>query len=172
LDAILLEKVHLKELEELHKLSLQTFAETFSYANTEEDMQKYMEENMSMTRLLKELRNRDSVFYFAKVGGKPVGYLKMNYNHAQTENVGINTLEVERIYVLKESKGLGAGTFMLRFAIEVGIQRNASFVWLGVWEKNEAAINFYKKFGFEKFSEHSFTLGNDKQTDIMMKLKV
>lgn len=172
MDAILLEKIHLKELDEFHKLSLKTFVETFSHANTAEDMEKYMNEDMSRARLLKELRNRNSVVYFAKVGGKPVGYLKMNYNKAQTESVGINTLEVERIYVLEEFKGCGVGSLMLRFAIEVGVQRQASFVWLGVWEKNEAAINFYKKFKFEQFGQHSFKLGHDEQIDILMKCKV
>ena len=36
----------------------------------------------------------------------------------------------------------------------------------------EGAIQFYKKNGFVEFDKHIFTLGNDKQTDIMMKLKL
>jgi ribosomal protein S18 acetylase RimI-like enzyme len=42
-------------------------------------------------------------------------------------------------------------------------------VWLGVWEKNEKAIGFYKRNGFVEFDKHLFTLGTDVQTDIMMR---
>jgi len=34
------------------------------------------------------------------------------------------------------------------------------------------AIGFYKKNGFSEFDKHIFRLGNDEQTDIMMKLKL
>ncbi len=43
-------------------------------------------------------------------------------------------------------------------------------MWLGVWEKNPRALRFYQKIGFQEFDKHIFTLGNEKQTDIMMKL--
>jgi ribosomal protein S18 acetylase RimI-like enzyme len=42
-------------------------------------------------------------------------------------------------------------------------------VWLGVWEKNLRAISFYEKNGFIAFDQHIFQLGDDRQTDIMMK---
>jgi len=39
-----------------------------------------------------------------------------------------------------------------------------------VWEENPRAINFYKKNGFVEFDKHIFVLGDDEQTDIMMRL--
>ena len=50
--------------------------------------------------------------------------------------------------------------------------KKSDYVWLGVWEENPRAISFYKKNGFEEFDKHIFKLGNDEQTDIMMKLKL
>ena len=44
-----------------------------------------------------------------------------------------------------------------------------SYVWLGVWEQNPRAIRFYEKNGFVPFDTHVFILGEDKQTDILMK---
>ena len=55
-------------------------------------------------------------------------------------------------------------------AIEIANQRNADYVWLGVWEENPRAISFYLKNGFVAFDKHIFKLGDDEQTDIMMKL--
>jgi ribosomal protein S18 acetylase RimI-like enzyme len=51
-------------------------------------------------------------------------------------------------------------------------QNKVAYIWLGVWEKNERAINFYKKNGFVTFDTHIFKLGNEAQTDYMMKLEV
>jgi ribosomal protein S18 acetylase RimI-like enzyme len=49
---------------------------------------------------------------------------------------------------------------------------NADYIWLGVWEENTKAINFYTKNGFAGFDKHIFKLGDDEQTDIMMKLQL
>jgi len=56
--------------------------------------------------------------------------------------------------------------------MQVADQINADYVWLGVWEENLRAISFYKKNGFEEFDKHIFKLGDDEQTDIMMKKKL
>ncbi|MGB7841486.1 MAG: GNAT family N-acetyltransferase, partial [Salinimicrobium sp.] len=63
------------------------------------------------------------------------------------------------------------GQTMLDAVIEMAIQRKMSYLWLGVWEKNEKAIKFYEKNRFKFAGEHEFWLGNDLQTDRIMKLE-
>lgn len=43
------------------------------------------------------------------------------------------------------------------------------WAWLGVWEGNVKAQGFYRKYGFEKFSEHSFKVGDKVDTDWLMR---
>ena len=43
------------------------------------------------------------------------------------------------------------------------------YIWLGVWEENPRATRFYQKNGFVAFGKHIFKLGDDEQTDILMK---
>jgi ribosomal protein S18 acetylase RimI-like enzyme len=81
-------------------------------------------------------------------------------------------LEIERIYVLKDFYGKKVGQLLYEKAIELAKQVKSDYVWLGVWEENQRAISFYKKNGFEEFDKHIFKLGNDEQTDIMMKLQI
>ncbi len=95
-------KLNITDLENLQKLSVKTFRETFEEVNTEEDMQKYLDENLSEEKLKSELENPNSEFYFAENDNQILGYLKLNFGNAQTENQGNETLEIERIYVLKE----------------------------------------------------------------------
>jgi len=57
-------------------------------------------------------------------------------------------------------------------ALDIAAQKEVDFVWLGVWENNAKAIRFYRKNGFVIFDKHVFMLGNDKQTDLMMKRQI
>ena len=165
-------KINIDDLEALRNLSIQTFMETFEEVNTEEDMQKYLDENLSIEKLKTELENVNSEFYFAENNGEILGYLKLNFKDAQTEKLEENHFEIERIYVLKAFLGQKIGQILFDKAIEIGREKNLEYVWLGVWEENHRAIRFYEKNDFEIFGKHDFVLGKDVQTDLLMKLKL
>ncbi len=165
-------KLNITDLEKIQKISITTFKETFEEVNTEEDMQKYLNENLNEEKLKSELENLDSEFYFIENENKNLGYLKLNFGNAQTEKVEENYFEIERIYVLKAFLGQKIGQILLNKAIEIGKKKNLEFLWLGVWEENHRAIKFYEKNGFKVFGKHKFVLGKDVQTDLMMKLKI
>lgn len=169
---IYIEKVTLNNIDQLQKIGRQTFHETFSAENTEENMTKYLEGGFSIEKLTAELKDKNSEFYFATLDNNVIGYLKLNFGQSQTEFQDDNALEIERIYVSKEFHGKSVGQLLYNKAIEIARQKKADYVWLGVWEENTRAKNFYKKNGFVEFDKHVFKLGNDEQTDIMMKLKL
>ena len=170
MENISIKSVTPSEIDQLAAISRQTFSETFSAGNSEENLKKYLAEELSAEKLTAELNNPNSEFYFAELDGKIIGYLKLNFGQAQTELQDQAAVEIERIYVLKEFHGKHVGQLLYQKAIEVARQKNADYIWLGVWEENPRAINFYKKNGFAEFDKHIFRLGNDEQTDIMMKL--
>ena len=165
-------KINIDDLETLRNLSIQTFKETFEEVNTEEDMQKYLDEKLSIEKLKTELENPNSEFYFAENNDEILGYLKLNFKDAQTEKLEENHFEIERIYVLKAFLGQKIGQILFDKAIEIGREKNLEYVWLGVWEENHRAIRFYEKNGFEIFGKHDFVLGEDVQTDLLMKMKI
>jgi len=167
-----IKKATLTEIDQLQQIGRQTFYETFASGNTEENMQKYLDEGFSVDKLTTELSDKNAEFYFATYDKKVIGYLKLNFGQSQTELKDDKALEIERIYVLKEFHGKAVGQALYEKAIQIASQTKSDYVWLGVWEKNQRAINFYKKNGFVEFDKHIFKLGEDKQTDIMMKLKL
>ncbi len=164
--------VTLNEIDQLQQISRQTFSETFSASNTEENMSKYLDEGYSVEKLTAELNDSNAFFYFAKDGDQVIGYLKLNAGQSQTELKDDQALEIERIYVLSAFHGKNVGQLLYDKAIEVARQLNAGYVWLGVWEENPRAIRFYQRNGFVEFDKHIFRLGDDAQTDIMMKLQL
>jgi ribosomal protein S18 acetylase RimI-like enzyme len=169
---IKIKKVTFDDIDQLQKIGRQTFYETFSTGNTEENMTKYLNESFSIDKLTTELNDKNAEFYFATHNDNVIGYLKLNFGQSQTELQDDKGLEIERIYVLKEFHGKKVGQLLFEKALKIAEEKKVDYVWLGVWEKNLRAINFYKKNGFEEFDKHIFKLGNDEQTDIMMKLKL
>ncbi len=164
-----IKKVSDDELDRLREISIKTFAASFAEANTPENMQSYLDENFSGEQLKKELFNPYSDFYFATFKQKIIGYLKINTGQAQTELKNQNSLEIERIYVLKEFQGKKVGQALFDSALRTARTKKCNMIWLGVWEKNEGAIRFYLKNRMIEFDRHTFKLGNDVQTDLMLK---
>jgi diamine N-acetyltransferase len=167
---IVIKQISILNLTQLQKIGKETFAETFTEHNTKDDLDKYLEVSFSNEKLSAEITNPHSSFYFAEEDEKVVGYLKINFGDAQTEVKDNKALEIERIYVLQDFHGKKIGQALFEKAIAIATEMKVNYVWLGVWEQNHKALQFYKKNGFVPFDTHIFKLGNDEQTDIMMKL--
>jgi ribosomal protein S18 acetylase RimI-like enzyme len=170
MQTIIIRKVTTEHINELQNIGKLTFTETFASENSAENMKSYLEEGFSLKKLKEELMDENAEFYFAEINQEVIGYLKVNIGQSQTEIKDHNSLEIERIYVLKKFHGKKIGQLLYDKAIELAKEKNVDYVWLGVWEKNLRAIRFYEKNGFEIFDKHIFQLGNDAQTDILMRL--
>jgi ribosomal protein S18 acetylase RimI-like enzyme len=170
MENFLIKECSLGDIEKIKYISEKTFYETFSNENTKEDMENYLKENFSYGQVESEIKNNGSRFYIVQNNEEVVAYMKLNFDKAQTEIGHNNTLEVQRIYVLQEYRSKSIGKMLRKKAIEIGKNNNLNYIWLGVWEQNINAIKFYEKQGFEKFDTHIFKLGEDEQTDNLMKL--
>lgn len=165
---IQLKSCSLSDVRTLQAISCETFDETFRATNVPENMDAYMKKAFALEKLEKELSNPDSFFFFAYVNEELAGYLKVNINAAQSDEIMDDALEVERIYVRRASQGQGLGKYLMQKSIDIAKEKNKQGVWLGVWEKNEKAIRFYNGMGFVQHGAHSFCLGDEEQTDLIM----
>ena len=159
----------ISDLETVRTIGYETYDETFREMNTQETMDKYLEEAFNREKILAELSNPDSHFYFLYVGDVLAGYLKVNAAPAQSDVNDPESLEIERIYVKKAYKGKGLGSYLMNYALNLATEMGKQYAWLGVWEKNSAAIAFYKKMGFEEAGRHYFRMGDELQSDWVMK---
>ncbi len=58
-----IKKATIKDLVQLQKIGRQTFHETFSSSNSEEDMKTYLSEGFSADKLTTELNDKNAAFY-------------------------------------------------------------------------------------------------------------
>jgi diamine N-acetyltransferase len=158
----------IENLPQLQEISCETFNETFKDQNSLENMNAYLERAFNVNRLEKELSTINSHFFFVYFNNEVGGYLKVNTQEAQSENMGEDSLEIERIYVRGKFQKLGLGKYLINKAIEIAVEQGKNKIWLGVWEKNENAIAFYKKIGFVQAGTHSFHMGDEEQIDFIM----
>ena len=168
----MIRKVEMPDVEVLAKIAKQTFRETFAHDNTEEQLQEYFEEAYSLRVLSTELENRESETYFIMHEEEIAGFLKVNWGNAQTERELENAFEIQRLYVLQTYQGFGLGKQLFEFALEHAEKNGFSWAWLGVWEHNTKAQVFYYRYGFEKFSQHRFMVGQKVDTDWLLKKKL
>jgi ribosomal protein S18 acetylase RimI-like enzyme len=162
-----LQRATAADAEKLLAFSKKTFYDFYAHLNTAENMEAYSAANFTVENMLKQLNNPNSEFYFALNGDEIAGYTKLNFSDAQTDIKDDNAMEVERIYVSKEHHGKYIGKQLLEFAIERAAGKQ--YVWLGVWERNDLALAFYKRNGFVEFSQHIFQMGDEEHLDLLMK---
>ena len=156
------------DAELIANLSQKTFYETFSSQNTKKNMDKFMNEQFTKDTLMKEVGAPANIFLLAYDGEEPVGYVRMRENNNPPELGNINAIEIARIYAATNSIGKGVGKALMQKCIEIAMEKKVAAIWLGVFQENHRAIDFYTKWGFEKFSTHIFMLGDDPQKDWLM----
>lgn len=165
---IKLKKCNHEDLHLLQEISIDTFNDTFKNQNSPENMKAYLEKAFNVKQLEKELSNTSSEFFFVYFNEAVAGYLKVNTNESQSEKMGDESLEIERIYIKNKFQKHGLGKYLLNKTLEIAMERNKKKIWLGVWGKNENAIAFYKKMGFVHTDSHSFYMGDEEQIDHIM----
>jgi GNAT superfamily N-acetyltransferase len=173
METIRIIKADLSHANLLSKLGAVTFSETFAHQNNPDDFNNYLQKSFNNEQIEKELNESGSTFLIAYYGAELGGYMRLRESdELQDKFPGKRLLELQRIYSLKNFIGKGIGKGLLNFAINFAKENGFDILWLGVWEHNHHANQFYKHFGFESFDSHVFMIGNDAQTDILMKLKI
>ncbi|AFC28134.1 PaiA [Paenibacillus mucilaginosus 3016] len=165
---ITIKKCTLEDSRTLQEISYETFNETFKDQNSPDNIKTYLERAFNINQLETELSHPFSQFFFVYFNNEVAGYVKVNANDAQSEVMGNESLEIERIYIKSKFQKHGLGKVLLNKAMEIALECEKKKIWLGVWEKNENAIAFYKKMGFVQTGAHTFHMGDEEQIDFIM----
>lgn len=150
-------------------LGIKTFRDTFDDFNTPENMLRYINKTFTKKNIEREMTEAGTVYFLASDGRKPAGYAKLRASQ-QPEGLEVTSaLELERLYAHNDYIGKRVGYMLMKTCLDFARKKGCKTIWLGVWENNARAIAFYQKLGFERFGQHTFVLGDDQQTDWLMK---
>ena len=151
----------------LSALSEVTFFDTFGETCTSEDIQEFIETSFNTMQVFKELEDTEDFYFIAFSNGEAAGYIRLKEDESEVPAIRKHrSIELKRIYVLKDFHSRKIGAKLMAFALNFAAERKYELIWLGVWEHNERAKSFYKKFGFEDTGfRHPFPIGKTQQTD-------
>ena len=126
-----------------------TYAEILSPEQTE-----YMMDWMySRKSLLKQFADGHA-YYIARLGGRGIGYVSV-------ERQGERLFHLQKIYVLPDFQGRGVGRRLFEAAIVhvKGLCNQPCTLELNV-NRNNKALDFYRKMGMKKVREGDFDIGS------------
>jgi ribosomal protein S18 acetylase RimI-like enzyme len=152
----------------LAALAERTFRETYTAHNTPEDMEYYVAGHFGPDRQADELRDPATTTLVAEEGGQTAGYVQLRCGPAPASVRGPDPMEVVRFYVDRPWHGRGVAQGLMAAAADAARAAGARTLWLGVWERNERAIAFYRKCGFHDVGTQVFVLGSDRQRDLVL----
>jgi ribosomal protein S18 acetylase RimI-like enzyme len=153
-------------------LAERTFRDTFGARNSPENIDLHCERMFGPDIQLREIQDPGLVTTLAEEAGQLIGFSQLRPGQAQPAVSAKRPAELHRIYVLREWHGRGVGRSLVDHATKAAIEARCDCLWLGVWEHNPKAMDFYKTLGFEIVGTHAFMLGHDRQRDLVMALKL
>ncbi len=154
----------------LAELARRTFATAFADDSTPSNIAAYLREAFSDEQIRAELADTRSTFIWAEQTGIPAGYAKLRRGSALDCVSSIDPVQLERIYAETDQIGVGIGKTLLHTAIKIAQSEGFKTLWLGVWQDNSRAIEFYRRQGFRDVGQRDFMLGHDRHTDLVMEL--
>lgn len=160
------------EVAAMREVAIQSYVDTFADVNTPENMSAFLNDAYNQQKLEEEFYEIGSVLYLACEGSRIAGFLRLRSNSEVEYKLGSNTIELQRLYIHKNFQNQKVGKMLMQKAIDYAIEKKFEWIWLGVWERNFNAQRFYNKWGFEKFGEHVFQMGDDPQIDWLLKRKL
>lgn len=181
------------DLRDLRRVAIETQVDTFGIHNTPENMEAFLKEAYNPSQFEREFSEPGSAYYLAfedssigtlrKVHRTPsespcgpveelAGFLRLRQNGEVEKALGPNTIELQRLYVLKKYQGKKVGALLMQKALDYARDKKFEWMWLGVWERNFKGQEFYAKWGFERFSDHVFWMGTDPQIDWLLRIKL
>lgn len=137
--------------------------------NPAEVVEDYIRTDFTVAMLAEELGDPKAVFFVVEdADGQAVGYAKLRRRTPPPQIRQRPAIEIQRIYLLNRVIGQGLGRQLMEYCLTFARADGYVTVWLGVWERNLAALNFYARMGFSRVGWHYFQFGTERQRDFWL----
>lgn len=158
-------------------LARRTFVETYAMFNTAENMRAHVVKHYGVEQQTREIATEGIVYLLALEDDVPAGYTMLRRRSPPSDAVGAeaiaaDSIEVHRFYVDARWHGRGLAQTLMQTAADTARAAGAAALWLSVWEKNPRARAFYAKCGYEDVGTLIFVLGEDRQTDRLLRMQL
>ena len=152
----------------LARFAEDTFRHTFAADNDPSDMAAYCAASYGAGIQRAEIEDPGVDTLLACDGAGAIAAYAQLRPGAPSAGPAPEPIELWRFYVGADWQGRGLASRLMAAVLDAAAARGARTLWLGVWERNLRAQAFYRKCGFTAIGRHTFVLGRDRQTDVLM----
>lgn len=115
----------------------------------------YLQEQYSKNNIKLEINEEYSSYYFILYKGEKVGNFRIKWNELLPHYPHVKSVKLHRIYLDPKVQGKGIGSQLLHWLEQEAIVKQYKIIWLDAMDKKLAALQFYKKLGYQYYS-HCF----------------
>ncbi|MHC4474882.1 MAG: GNAT family N-acetyltransferase [Planctomycetota bacterium] len=152
----------------LAKLGAVTFRQSYAGIIPPGELDAYTAEAFSVEKIRSELANPNIIYLLAVVNEDICGYAKLEPTAPPAEVDSPKPVELVRLYAAPGLTGKGVGTALLTAAMQAAEAAGYRSCWLRVWQGNERAIAFYRKWGFTQFGSEPYCVSRACETVLLM----
>jgi GNAT superfamily N-acetyltransferase len=116
----------------------------------------YMEYSFGSAALSRDFADPNIAYFLAADEGQVIGFVKLRLHSPLPDGSMRNALYLEKIYLLPQSVGTGAGQRLIEGIVLLAAARGREAVWLNVMKTGP--IRAYERAGFRIVGETSFDL--------------
>lgn len=152
----------------LATLARDSFTETFGTLYSRENLAAFLAGHTteSWARILASPSDAVQVIV---AEGALIGYARLGEPKLPFQPEA-GAVELRQFYILKPWHGRGLADELMAWVLDEARRRDATALYLSVFEDNERAQRFYTRHGFAFVTEHAFMVGEHRDTDHILRL--
>ena len=157
----------------ISRIGHSAFRKAFEYLfNSREELQQYLDHTYNIDKLVASIGKETNIYFLAVLDRQVVGFAKLKKHSLNQQIDSFAQTELQKIYVLFEHHGSGAGNALLEACIDLAREVQAEQLWLDTHIANARGIRFYELHGFKKHAKYFFTIGTQQFEYDLMTLEI
>ena len=157
-----------EDAELLTALGRETFTSAFGHLYPPRDLQAFLAEAHTPAKYAAWAADPAYGLWIAELDGKAIGYALVGPNTLPHPEAAPGDGELKRIYVSSAAQGAGAGSLLMKAALDF-LDRLRRPLWIGVWSQNHGAQKLYGRHGFVKAGEYEFLVGESRDHEFILR---
>ena len=152
----------------LAELGRSTFVDTFGHLYSAEDLNLFLTQVYSQEAVASDLADPDRLYRVVERDGELIGYCKIGLSYTMDFDIGERrAIELKQLYLRAEAQGTGIAQDLMQWVLDEARARNANAIALTVWSENYRAQRFYERYGFTKWADTYFMVGNHRDDELI-----
>ena len=165
MNAPLIRQANLDDVEILCRLGATTFRETYRAISDPREVDEYAEEHFTPDKIAAWFKRPCARTLLAFAADAPVGYAHVRSARVPACVADRKAVELSRLYLLASAQGSGLGGALLDAALAEIAALGGRSAWLGAYDRNVKALDFYARRGFVRVGTHEFEFGGQIYAD-------